>query len=457
MFWPMGEPSGAPHDIVQGLTGVPVGALTYRRPDPWGGSSAMGFDGATAFFYETTYHPATQSPWSMEIWLLALGNGVPGGGAVMFTATPTPPLSGGTFSPVIYLLANTGFATGFMAQMTTAAISGSTNLADTLWHHVAYTYNGAGTITLYVDGAQVVQLVNNGTPQANPTGQTSVGCSANLNRGGFWRGSLSSYAYYTRELSAAEVLAHFTGGVAPGKSFPGVGFPGAGFPGSGFPKIIPSVRTDARYRSVIVAAGPLDYYPLDSLTALVGPNLQGSATFGAPNIFGQPCASFNGTTDVLVQSGAFNPTPPEVLTVECWYQTTDDFPSGAGFVNFEDTQTGPSPARDRDLYLQFGELHAFVFPGFVLVATDPATSDDGAWHYSAFTYDGQTLLLYRDGVLVGSAVGAAPLLEYDGWWRIGESSQHGSAFQGQLAHCAIYGRALGAQEIADHYAAATTG
>jgi Concanavalin A-like lectin/glucanases superfamily len=461
-FWPMSEASGAPHDIVQGLTGIVVPPLAYNQPDPWGGVSAFGFDGISSYFYETTYHPAINAPWSLELWVRSSGPKNPGGAAVMFTQTPTPPLSGGNFSPVIYLSANVGVPIGFAAGSTPNTITGPVSLADNAWHYVAYTFDLAagGTVSLYVDGALAVALSGIGSPAGVGAADTSVGVAGNTNRGGYWRGSLSSFAFYTRALSAGEVLTHFLGGIAPGKGYPGTGFPGSGFPGSGFPRTLPlnaPVRSDVRYRAIVVAAAPLDYWPLDSRAAVVGPNLQGSATFGGQNIFGQPCASFNGTTDVLVQTGVANPTPPAVLTVECWYQTTGAFPVGAGFVDFEDTQTGASVEHDRELFLLTGELNAFVDPGVSVVATDPATSNDGAWHYAAFTYDGTTLLLYRDGVQVGSAIGAAPLLEYAGWWRIGESSQQASPFAGQLAHCAIYGRALSAQEIADHFAAATTG
>jgi hypothetical protein len=207
--------------------------------------------------------------------------------------------------------------------------------------------------------------------------------------------------------------------------------------------------TAADYRAAISASAPIRYWPLDSPSALIGSDLQGNAAFGVNDPWGAPAAAhFNGTTDVLVDSGAAM-VAPLTTTVECWYQTAST--ASAGLVMFEDTQGGPSGARDRELFM-LNVLSAFIYSAGNVVAVDTLRSSDGQWHHAAATYDGATLTLYRDGVAVGTASGGPDVL-YSGWFRIGQSTQHGY-YSGNLCQCAIYDRALPASEILGHFDAA---
>ncbi|MCX6928741.1 MAG: LamG domain-containing protein, partial [Verrucomicrobia bacterium] len=77
----------------------------------------------------------------------------------------------------------------------------------------------------------------------------------------------------------------------------------------------------------------------------------------------------------------------------------------------------------------------------------------GAWVHLAGTYDGSKWNLYRNGALVASAagaVGALPVLEGD--WAIG-STGNGWAnnYAGGVDEVAIYGKALSAATVANHY------
>ncbi|HEX3454370.1 MAG TPA: LamG-like jellyroll fold domain-containing protein, partial [Gaiellaceae bacterium] len=82
-------------------------------------------------------------------------------------------------------------------------------------------------------------------------------------------------------------------------------------------------------------------------------------------------------------------------------------------------------------------------------------STDGQWHHGAFTCDGTAAaaetVLYRDG--------AAVVTNPDGgWqaiptaWNMGRTVRRGY-LAGDLAHVAIFERALSGLEIADHFAA----
>ena len=88
---------------------------------------------------------------------------------------------------------------------------------------------------------------------------------------------------------------------------------------------------------------------------------------------------------------------------------------------------------------------------------DPAVLPIGMWSYLVGTYDGSSIRLYRNGVLVSSAVakgklpsaGNVPLYIGSRWWL--HSWQF---FDGSIADVALYPKALGRKQIATHFTAA---
>lgn len=109
-------------------------------------------------------------------------------------------------------LSATGLVRVNTLDITTAAISSATSIADASWHHVALTVDasGGGTWTLYVDGVSV----GTASPGVLPGGLLSVGGSEYLGTELNWLGLLrlsgdvSGVALYNSTLSAARVAAH---------------------------------------------------------------------------------------------------------------------------------------------------------------------------------------------------------------------------------------------------------
>ncbi|MBN1479445.1 hypothetical protein JXA70_04155 [candidate division KSB1 bacterium] len=70
------------------------------------------------------------------------------------------------------------------------------------------------------------------------------------------------------------------------------------------------------------------------------------------------------------------------------------------------------------------------------------------WHYLAGTYDGQTVKVYVDGRLVGSAEISGIITQFDGDLNIGRNTHwHDRLFVGQIAQVSLWDTALSAEDI----------
>jgi hypothetical protein len=85
---------------------------------------------------------------------------------------------------------------------------------------------------------------------------------------------------------------------------------------------------------------------------------------------------------------------------------------------------------------------------------DPDPFPENTWVFVAVTYDGNTLALYRDGALVDSASGVAPI-NADPRAYIGSYSGGCCWFKGQIDDARIYSAALSPEQIGALYAGGT--
>ncbi len=91
-------------------------------------------------------------------------------------------------------------------------------LSLSIWHHVAGTYNGAGTYKLYIDGNLVVSDGNGGATGTIHVGTGRLTIGARYNSGtvaykGFFSGDIDNVMIYNTELTATEVLSLYTSGL----------------------------------------------------------------------------------------------------------------------------------------------------------------------------------------------------------------------------------------------------
>jgi hypothetical protein len=92
--------------------------------------------------------------------------------------------------------------------------STGTLVNDNSWHLICATYDGAGSLKIYVDG----QLNNSANYTYNTSGQFNyIGKSNDLNQGGanqyFFNGLIDDVGFWNRELLASEVNQLYTSGI----------------------------------------------------------------------------------------------------------------------------------------------------------------------------------------------------------------------------------------------------
>jgi len=170
---------------------------------------------------------------------------------------------------------------------------------------------------------------------------------------------------------------------------------------------------------------------------------------------------FNGTTNGSAGSSVTVPTTP-AYSLEFWFKSNSG--TGGKLIGYGSSRTGSSSSYDRHVYLtNSGQLIYGNYPGGVQTVSSPGgrSYTDNQWHHVVASQGSSGMALYVDGQLVASnsVTGAQA---YTGYWRLGGDNLNGwpSApsnhnFTGQLDEVAIYGKALTAQQVSQHYAVAT--
>jgi hypothetical protein len=216
----------------------------------------------------------------------------------------------------------------------------------------------------------------------------------------------------------------------------------------------------SNYDSVILADGPVAFWPLNETVGATANDLTGhghhgiisaGCSLGQPGIGdGETSIGFDGAAG-HVGVGAAASLQPNVgpWSAECWFKT-----------RATGSQTGAVLSMGGGYQPHAGTgMLAVLSGGSGIDAARQASPvlTDGAWHYGAVTWLGSTspTTFYIDGAFrtatIASLAGqpivtpSAPLL-------IGASP----LFSGQIAKPAVYGKALTASQVAQHYHAAST-
>lgn len=236
------------------------------------------------------------------------------------------------------------------------------------------------------------------------------------------------------------------------------------------------------YPTTVVSQDPLGYWRLNE-------TLQPVAASGAANLGSLAGVTgtysnfptrgvtgpFAGSTAVSldgVASSVATPWNAELnqtnFTTELWVRTAEatNFAYVAASAKMSLPRTGWYLAQDDGSV--FGAGSAFVVRFFnnnaaVQTVQLAAPTDDTNWHHLVLTFDGTNAALYKDGVLATNANlatlvtnGAFYIPATEGNWSLGARSDNAFFWPGDVAEAAMYGRALTATEVAEHYTAGIT-
>ncbi len=170
------------------------------------------------------------------------------------------------------------------------------------------------------------------------------------------------------------------------------------------------------------------------------------ATWSTQGRFGS-ALSFDGVNDWVTVSDTVALDLTTGMTLEAWVQ-----PSSLGGwrnVIIKERANGET----YNLYAHTDSNTPAVFivnasaPGTPLGAMGTSAIQINSWTHVAATYDGTTLRIYVNGVLIGTRAGGGAMLTSTGVLRIGGNGVWGEFFQGRIDEIRIYNRALTLAEI----------
>lgn len=456
-YWRLGETTQPPTaDSAFNLGTLGNSAIGYYlgtalHPTPGalaaGSATAATFDGTANSVMRVPHQPAINpAQFTAEVWLNPAIENAAG--------TLTCPISIGAFgaprSGWLIYQANNGWNLRMYNQnalATSLNITGGSAPAVGTWYHVVASFDGT-VAKLYVNGVMVAQGTAQGTA-AVPANYVP-GASGGLAIGGradssfWWSGSADEMALYSTALSDAEIASHYSNGISTSPSTP--------------------------YQTLILAANPVAYYPLNEgtytpptilpvaansssagatydgsynpgmLAAAPGPQPPAQSGFPAGNTGG----GFNGAAGHV--STPFQLNDATEFSLSGWIRR-GAFKSGRGgyfgqnnVLEFGDTGGGASV----ELYVERrGSL------------TAPFPFADNEWGQFVITANLTSTILYANGVEIGRLSGTIEsYATSDFLFNIGGGgifNNTGDYFQGNIDEVAVFPTALTPAQIQTLY------
>jgi hypothetical protein len=327
--------------------------------------------------------------------------------------------STGTSSQFCYGLGTDGIANayGFVGSSSGFVdLRAGPSLNDGSWHAIAFAYQGADTIRLYVDGVLVGSRPVPVQPPFVNAVPVTIG-SQSLGQG--FGGSIDEVRIYNKALSDNEVAAQYQ-------------------------IDLPKVAT-LSLKSGLVARYKLDGNAVDSS----GNNLHGvlTGTGLAADRFDRPNKAlyFNGVSDLINCGNASQFNFTNSFTLTTWLKVDGDQTEKYLITKFGDTVEhayGLGVGQNTDPYGFLGGNFGYIDqPTF-------ANMNDNNWHMVSMVYEyGNTLRLYLDANLVGSRfAGSFPPFINSAPLTIG-GRLSGQNFKGSMDDARLYNRALSEEEL----------
>ncbi|MEU8674798.1 LamG-like jellyroll fold domain-containing protein [Streptomyces sp. NPDC048560] len=181
-------------------------------------------------------------------------------------------------------------------------------------------------------------------------------------------------------------------------------------------------------------------------------------------VAGSPALTLNGTDEYVYSDRMHRHTSPTPYSIETWFRTTST--SGGQLVGYGNrvgfAQGHTSSIADKLVYLTSdGRLAFGVQIGSSTsrpTITTGASYNDGDWHHVVATQGPAGMVLYVDGVAVGTNP-ATGNRSFNGYWRVGGDAMSNAwpnrpastYLAGQIDETAVYPGALTAAQVAAHH------
>ena len=169
---------------------------------------------------------------------------------------------------------------------------------------------------------------------------------------------------------------------------------------------------------------------------------------------------FNGTSDYVYTANGY--TNPQYFTISVWFKTNTHGINGGKLIGMETVQDNSSypTSYDRMIYIGTDDnLYFGCYDTSARVVTTSFSVIDNVWHNAAATYNGTSkdMILYLDGVQIGTTTTPATVQSYLGYWKLGGRimstwpNANDGFYDGKLGNCFIYNRDLTPSEILQNY------
>src|SRR5207245_3398254 len=211
------------------------------------------------------------------------------------------------------------------------------------------------------------------------------------------------------------------------------------------------------YAPLVLAGSPTAYWRLGEASgtaaADAGPNLLGGTYSGSYTLGTAGAVVADPNTAVALAGGNVDMASPaalnisgSALTIEFWAKGTP------GSSNYLVSHTNAS-SQGYAVYTGGDTAYHFYIAagGSLHISGAVSGTWDGAWHHFANVYDGAQMRIYVDGAIRLTEAETSALTGYTGNFRVGGYNGGGLGFSGPLDELAVYGRALTATAIPNHY------
>jgi hypothetical protein len=451
---------GVNHPRPGAVAGTGDSANEFRARNVGGGAS-------TLIPWHEALNPFEWEPFSVEAWFYVAEEvtdgpgpspimnrfsypGVNRQGWVYFQRSPETGWNFRTYS---------GFGSSVGVDITGQASTPNAGRAGT-WNHVVTTWENY-TATMYVNGEEVASASGDYFPNSNDhPAEVAVNGPAGLSIGAYnntepganpFHGRVDEFAFYSYRLSPERIRAHYENGIDPARSVSYESLVQEDQPVVYLRFDEPPFRPAGNLGSLGDAAKGNILFTTNDQPGPRPPTLPGFETDNAAVLFDGVSSYVSlGLPAGLDLSGQ--------ITLEAWIQPNASQTPPADIVG-----RGRADAASPVLALRVvdgnqyavGAWEAGSFQGAAF-AIPPADLTGESWVHLAGTYDGAHWRLYRNGTQVAQAASATGAPAVPGAeWAVGASSDGRTRlFNGALDEIAIYDRALGAERIVAHYAAA---